>query len=53
MEEILRAYPSAKVGLFQRYHVGGCESCSYKPTETLEDVRLNFNIQDSGSCQWE
>jgi rhodanese-related sulfurtransferase len=46
MEEILRAYPSAKVGLFQRYHVGGCESCSYKPTETLEEVRRNFNIQD-------
>lgn len=39
MEEILRAYPSAKVGLFQRYHIGGCESCSYKPTETLEQVR--------------
>ena len=47
MEEILRAYPSAKVGLFQRYHVGGCESCSYQPTETLEEVRRNFNIQDS------
>jgi rhodanese-related sulfurtransferase len=46
MEEVLRAYPSAKVGLFQRYHVGGCESCSYKPTDTLEDVRRNFNIQD-------
>jgi len=47
MEEILRAYPSAKVGLFQRYHVGGCDSCSFKPTETLEEVRRNFNIQDS------
>jgi len=47
MEEILRAYPSAKVGLFQRYHVGGCESCSYQPTETLEEVRRHFNIQDS------
>ena len=47
MEEILRAYPSAKVGLFQRYHVGGCESCSYQPAETLEEVRRNFNIQDS------
>jgi len=47
MEEILQAYPSAKVGLFQRYHVGGCESCSYKPTETLEEVRRHFNIQDS------
>ena len=47
MEEILRAYPSAKVGLFQRYHVGGCDGCSYRPTETLEEVRKNFNIQDS------
>ncbi len=47
MEEILQAYPSAKVGLFQRYHVGGCDSCSYRPTETLEEVRRNFNIQDS------
>lgn len=27
MEEILRAYPSAKVGLFHRYHIGGRESC--------------------------
>ena len=47
MAEILEVYPSAKVGLFQRYHVGGCESCSYRPTETLEEVRRNFNIKDS------
>ncbi len=47
MEEILRAYPSAKVGLFQSYHVGGCQSCSYKPTDTLEEVRRNFNIKAS------
>jgi len=47
MEAILQAYPSSKVGLFQRYHVGGCDSCSYRPTETLEEVRHNFNIQDS------
>jgi len=46
-EEILQAYPSAKVGLFQRYHVGGCDSCSYRPTETLAAVRRNVNIQDS------
>jgi len=47
MEAILQVYPSAKVGLFQRYHVGGCDSCSYRPTETLEEVRRNFNIEDS------
>ena len=47
MEAILQVYPSAKVGLFQRYHIGGCQSCSYKPTETLEEVRRNFNIKDT------
>ena len=47
MDEILQAYPSAKVGLFQRYHIGGCMSCSYKPTDTLEDVCKNFDIKDS------
>jgi len=47
MEEILRAYPSAKVGLFQRYHVGGCQSCSYQPTDMLKEIRLKFNIEDS------
>ena len=46
MEDLLRSYPSAKVGLFQSYHIGGCESCGYQPTETLEDVRRNFNIRD-------
>jgi hypothetical protein len=42
MEEILQVYPSAKVGLFQRYHIGGCESCSYQPTETLVEVHRNW-----------
>ena len=46
MEEVLRAYPAAKVGLFQSYHIGGCESCGYQPTQTLEEVRRDFNIQD-------
>ena len=46
MEEVLRAYPSAKVGLFQSYHIGGCESCGYQPTQTLEEVCRDFNIQD-------
>ena len=35
MEEILYAYPSANVGLFQRYHIGGCASCGYQPVDTL------------------
>lgn len=46
MEEILRRYPSAKVGLFQRYHIGGCASCSYQPTETLAEVCQTHHITD-------
>ena len=46
MEEVLRAYPAAKVGLFQSYHIGGCESCGYQPTQTLEEVRRDFKNQD-------
>src|SRR4030095_11837590 len=44
--EILLAYPSAKIGLFQRYHVGGCSACGYESTDTLADVRRTHNLQD-------
>ena len=46
MEEILSAYPSAKLGLFRRYHVGGCTACGYQPTDTLEQVMADHNISD-------
>ena len=35
MDEILRVYPSAKLGLFRRYHIGGCTACGYQLTDTL------------------
>jgi rhodanese-related sulfurtransferase len=38
MGEILAAYPVAKVGLFQRYHIGGCRACGYQPEDALGDV---------------
>jgi rhodanese-related sulfurtransferase len=47
MEEILRAYPNAKIGLFQRYHIGGCASCGYQPMDTLAEVCRTHNIVDS------
>ena len=46
MAEILDAYPSAKIGLFQRYHVGGCASCGYQPSDTLETVWRTHDIRD-------
>ena len=34
VEEAPRAYRSAKVGRFQRYHFGGCKNGSHTPTES-------------------
>jgi len=47
MGEILDHFPSAKVGLFQRYHIGGCASCSYQLTDTLAKVREDHSIKAS------
>src|SRR5215467_12894001 len=47
MGDILNAYPSAKVALFQRYHIGGCASCGYQPDDTLTGVLQTHNIADS------
>lgn len=38
MREVLEAYPGAQRALFRRYHIGGCSSCGFQPTETLEQV---------------
>ncbi len=46
MEAILNRVPSAQRALFQRYHIGGCSSCAYEPTDTLADVCRNKNILD-------
>jgi rhodanese-related sulfurtransferase len=46
MAEILRDYPSAQRALFQRYHIGGCSSCGFQPTDLLEQVCRDHNILD-------
>ena len=38
MGELLRLYPGAQRALFARYHIGGCRSCGFQPTETLAQV---------------
>ena len=38
MREVLDAYPGAQRALFRRYHIGGCASCGFQPTETLDQV---------------
>jgi rhodanese-related sulfurtransferase len=38
MSDVLTAYPGAQRALFRRYHIGGCSSCGFQPTETLAGV---------------
>ena len=38
MEQVLAAYPGARRALFRKYHIGGCSSCGFAPTETLAQL---------------
>lgn len=38
MSAVLEIYPGAQRSLFRRYHIGGCASCGFQPTETLAQV---------------
>ena len=45
MSAVLSAYPGAQRALFAKYHIGGCSSCGFQPTETLAGVCLrNDNV---------
>lgn len=47
MQEILTIFPGARRALFQRYHVGGCSTCGFQPTDTLEEVCRNHKLRDA------
>lgn len=38
MTEVLAAYPGARRALFRKYHIGGCQSCGFQPSETLGEL---------------
>jgi len=45
MSDVLAAFPGAQRALFRRYHIGGCSSCGFQPTETLAGVcQRNGNL---------
>ena len=44
MEKVLNVYPSAQRALFERYHVGGCSSCGFQPSDTLEAVCMSHDL---------
>jgi rhodanese-related sulfurtransferase len=49
MREVLEAFPGAQRALFRRYHIGGCSSCGFQPTETLAGVceRNGVNVGEA------
>ena len=38
MAEVLDVFPGAQRAMFRKYHIGGCSSCGFQPTDTLEQV---------------
>jgi rhodanese-related sulfurtransferase len=47
MEQVTTVFPSAQRALFQKYHIGGCSSCGFQPTDTLANVALNHGVDVS------
>ena len=44
MQQVTTVFPSAQRALFQKYHVGGCSSCGFQPTDTLGTVAMNHGL---------
>jgi rhodanese-related sulfurtransferase len=38
MHDLLESYPGAQRALFRKYHIGGCASCGFQPSETIAQV---------------
>ena len=45
MREVLETFPGAQRALFRRYHIGGCSSCGFQPTETLEGLAQRNSLK--------
>src|SRR5436305_4427474 len=44
MQQVTAVFPSAQRTLFQKYHVGGCSSCGFQPTDSLSTVVGNHGL---------
>ena len=44
MQQVTSVFPAAQRALFQRYHVGGCSSCGFQPTDLLATVAMNHGL---------
>ncbi|MEN3940552.1 rhodanese-like domain-containing protein [Prosthecobacter sp. SYSU 5D2] len=49
LSQVLQSYPGAQRALFARYHIGGCSSCAFSPSETLAQLcqrNENLDVQE-------
>src|SRR4030095_1484972 len=49
MHDVLAAFAGARRALFRKYHLGGCSSCGFAPTETLGELCTrngNLNVDE-------
>lgn len=64
MKEVETTFPFARAMLHAKFHVGGCASCGFEPTETIAEVaqkhgknapdmleELNSGIRDMFAAQ--
>lgn len=49
MAELLAAYPAAQRALFRKYHIGGCSSCAFNPSETVAELCARNGGLDPGT----
>src|SRR3954469_8470807 len=45
MEQVTTVFPSSQRALFQKYHIGGCSSCGFQPSDTLSTVAMNHGVE--------
>ena len=52
METLLENYPGARRALFSAFHIGGCQSCAYEVTDSLEEVcgKHEIAIEEALKC---
>lgn len=46
MADVLDAYPAAQRALFRKYHIGGCSSCGFQPSDRLKDVLKSHDVEE-------
>ncbi|MBI3820687.1 MAG: rhodanese-like domain-containing protein [Planctomycetes bacterium] len=46
MADVLQAFPAAQRALFRKYHIGGCSSCGFQPTDKLQDVLKSHDVEE-------